>query len=70
MSLKYEIEQLEKRLAEAKAALIKGYTVVTGMDEQYHFSDDHEVIYDTEDNIVGVVMNQEIMKKYFLEEMK
>lgn len=50
MSLKYEIEQLEKRLAEAKAALIKGYTVVTGMDEQYHFSDDHEVIYDTEDN--------------------
>lgn len=70
MSLTYEIEQLERRLAEAKAALIKGYTFATGMDEHYHFKDDHEVIYDTEDNIVGVVRNQEIMKKYFMEEMK
>lgn len=70
MSLTFEIEQLERRLAEAKAALAKGYTFATAMDETYHFKDDHEVICDTEDNIVGVVMNQEIMKKYFLEEMK
>lgn len=70
MSLTYEIEQLERRLVEAKAALAKGYTFATGMDETYHFKDDHEVIYDTEGNVVGVVMNQELMKKYFMEEMK
>lgn len=70
MSLTYEIEQLERRLAEAKAALAKGYTFATGMDETYHFQDDHEVICDTYGNVVGVVMNQELMKKYFLEEMK
>lgn len=70
MSITYEIEQLEHRLAEAKAALAKGYTFETAMDETYRFKDDHEVIYDTEDNIVGVVMNQKIMKKYFMEEMK
>lgn len=70
MNITYEIEQLERRLAEARAALAKGYTFETAMDETYRFKDNHEVIYDTEDNIVGVVVNQEIMKKYFLEEMK
>ena len=70
MSLTYEIEQLERRLAEAKTALAKGYSFETAMNETYRFKDDHEVIYDIEDNIVGVVMNQELMKKYFLEEMK
>lgn len=69
MSLQYEIEELERKLAGLRKMSENGYEVKEVVNYgEYMVNNDHEVIRCVDGSLAGIVLNQKIMKKYFADE--
>ena len=67
MSIVERIAELEKELEELKGAVEKGFVAYDSSSEDYYIKSVHTVVEDTQGNLAGVVVNYEVMKKYFKE---
>jgi hypothetical protein len=70
MSIEQDIATHEAILVALRKKLARGYEVGerNGFEfEEYTLRDDHEVVYDTDGNFAGIVINQKIMTNYFRE---
>jgi hypothetical protein len=67
MSIAARIAELEKELEELKGAMAKGYVAYGTSHSEYYIEDAHTVVEDTQGNLMGVVINYDVMKEYFKE---
>lgn len=64
MSIDSRIAELEAELSTLKRTKTKGYYTEDGFNENYYFQGDHIVVLDTDDIVVGVICNSEVMDKF------
>ena len=66
MTIELKIAETEAYLATLRQRLAAGFDVVeVDCVEDYHVRDDHEAVFDVDDNLAGIVINQKVMTKYF-----
>jgi len=65
MSIKDDIAELEAQIAELRKQEEQGFSFLEiACGDSYGIRDDHELVYDLEDNLAGIVVNVAVMQKY------
>lgn len=64
MSIKDDIAELEAQLAELRLQEEQGFTVDICSYEEYYWNFHHTVVRDSENEIAGIIINEDVMKKY------
>ena len=67
MSIAARIAELEKELEALKVSAEKGYVVYDIYEADYDITERHTFVEDADGNFAGVVVNYDVMKKYFKE---
>jgi hypothetical protein len=64
-SIEREIESLRERIKELEDRMEKGWVAeYEAFGEQYHFEEGHTVLWDTDDILAAIIINEDIVRKY------
>jgi len=65
MNIDERIADLEASIAELRKLQEIGYTVNDVVEEEYYWSGYHRQVLGKDGNITGIVIDEDVMKKYF-----